>query len=498
LLLKAYDQLIAEGKIKPNQVLRDLIMIRRVRSQSGIVPISVLTKPWPCRGRCIYCPTETMQGGKTLMEIDLEKKGIKPELHKKYKDGDLVMPKSYISSEPGAQRALRADFDPMRQISGRLQALIRIGHLPEKCELIIQGGTFTDLPKDYRRKFVSECYQAFNETDSNKNLLEQQKLNETAKHRVIGLTVETRPDAIDEEEINFMRELGVTRVEMGVQTLDDNISKLTKRGHDTAAVIKATKLLRAAGFKIVYHIMPMLPGSNPKLDLTVYKRLWDEPDFRPDYIKIYPCSVVPFSELHDWHKQGKYRPYNQAELYELLKQMILVTPPYTRITRLIRDIPSTAIIAGNKKTNARQIIELELKNKGLVSQDIRAREIKNNQFDPEQVRLKIRHYQAGGGEEYFLEYQLPDETLLALLRLYLTDKWAIIRELHTYGNLVPIDQKTNSAQHLGFGKKLIQQAIKIAKQNNYQKLSVIAGIGVKPYYRKLDFKDDGTYLTLTF
>ena len=550
-LIVALDTLIQSGEVAQTQdlvSLRRLLIKRRVRTLSGIAPISVLTKPWACRGRCTYCPTEVMHGGKTLMEIDLEKKGQQTHMPAHYHEGDLVMPKSYISSEPGAMRALQADFDPWLQITRRLKALHKIGHKPEKCELIIQGGTFSDLPVEYRLSFVIRCYQAFNdpfgeqpewtEGDATKlhTILDDvQVINESAQHRVIGLTCETRPDALPPAEINLFRELGVTRVEMGVQTLDEKVNEMTKRGHDVPCVREATHKLRAAGFKIVYHMMPMLPGSTPEIDLQSWHGIWNDKDFRPDYVKIYPTSVVPFSELHDIHARGEYEPYDHKTLFELLVKHVETTPPWVRISRLIRDIPSTAIVAGSRITNLRQLIEIEMAKCGSRSMDIRAREIKADEFDLTQAQLKVHQYQANHGAEHFLEFQLADQTLLALLRLHLPQDdvytyddhikgCAMIRELHTYGVLQSLhsppdkdelkgvknnDQQNppssscrggNSApqnpkaQHIGLGRQLIAKAEQIARDNGFAKLAVISGVGVKEYYRTLGFIDAGTYL----
>ena len=338
--------------------------------------------------------------------------------------------------------------------------------------------------------------------------MELQKQNEKAKHRIIGLTLETRPDYINEKEIERMRRLGCTRVEIGVQSLDNSILKLNQRGHKVEQTIKATKLLKDAGFKICYHIMPNLPGSTPAKDLNVFKRLFNGPEFQPDMLKIYPTVVVKGSKLYSQWKKGKYKPYTDKQLLNLLVKIKQVIPSYVRINRLIRDIPSISIEGGNKISNLREMVQKEAIKRGTPCQCIRCREVRNLYFCPKNVKLNSIKYPASGGVEYFLDYEdVKNDKLLAFTRLRLpqhpTPKTqnpilrgcAIIRELHTYGHLVPINQrKQQAAQHLGLGKKLMAQAEKIALKNGYQRMAVISGVGVREYYRKLGYKLKETYM----
>ncbi len=512
-LLSAYRTLEKEKRIKPSECIKKLLQKRSIRTLSGIAPVSVLMPPAPCKSACVYCPSERANSdGKTLFQIDTEKKYGRQNVPKKFqRPGALVMPKSYISSEPGAMRALLAGFDPFVQISRRLASLERTGHSAEKCELIVQGGTFSDLPKRSRTHFITRCYQAFNEGGEQKKpsrstLLMAQKSNEVARHRIIGLTLETRPGSVTPEEIREFRRLGCTRVELGVQTLDDDITKKTRRLQSREEVVRATRLLRQAGFKICYHIMPGLPFSTPEKDLETYHEICNNPDFCPDLIKIYPCAVVPFSELEKWYKTGKFQPYSDEVLFELLWKMKKRTPPWIRISRLVRDIPGTAILGGSKKTNLRQLIQEKMHKKGEKCSCIRCREIRDQIFDRKDVRFVERIYESAGGEEHFLSYELPDGTLLAMLRLRIPGKnekplflalsqAGIIRELHTFGHALPVKMtKGQSVQHIGFGKQLLQDAERITSAKGLSKLTVISGVGVKEFYRQIGFSDSGTYL----
>lgn len=514
-LLKAYEQLLEQKKIPETPWLKRKLRKRSVRTLSGIAPVTVLTKPFPCPGRCVYCPTEKANDeGKTLFELDTEKKYGKQNVPKKYKKpGALVMPKSYISSEPAAMRALLNNFDPWKQVTNRLQSLRDTGHEPEKCELIVLGGTFSFLPKRYQNWFVKRCLQAMNgDTTARKTRALVQKENETAQHRSIGIVLETRPDHMNPNEARRFRHMGATRVEMGVQTLNDEVSAYTKRGHGKAEVARATKILRDAGYKICHHMMPGLPGSTPEIDRESFHEMYNGQDYKPDYIKIYPCLVTPYSELAEWHKQGKFKPSTENDLIPLLMDIQTMTPQWVRITRLIRDIPRTAILHGSKTTNLRQHLEKLLQERGTPPQCIRSREIRGDHFDVSQVRLDRIDYWANDGQEIFLQYVTPENRLIALLRLripswFFPDKnpgtpiftslrdCAFVRELHTYGELTPIGNAHGNSQHRGWGKKLLQEAERIAREEfHVPRMAVISGIGVKEYYRKRGYHDEATYM----
>jgi len=496
-LLMIYKKLRKQDNVHPNFYFEKLLKKRPIRSLSGVAIVAVLTKPWPCPGKCIYCPTE---------------KNI---------------PQSYLSGEPAVERAKTLNYDPYLQTRKRIEMLERNGHPTDKIELIVIGGTWSYLPKHYQTWFIKKCFDgANNQKKSASSLEEAQKKNEKTKHRLIGITLETRPDYITHSEIKRMRKLGCTRVEIGAQILDDQILKMNQRGHLIDKTIKATKLLKNAGFKICYHIMPGLLGSNPKQDLKKFRELFSNPDFQPDMLKIYPCVVTKGSKLYKLWKEKKYQPYTNRQLTNLLIKMKSLVPPYVRINRIIRDIPSWQIQGGSKISNMRQYLKIRMKEEGLECQCIRCREIKSSQFKLKDLKLKRQEYIASNGQEIFLSFEdlhidqksnnrnLPPHLcigsggkLAAFLRLRLSindknssqqkalRKSAIIREIHTYGQLVSINKKSKKAlQHLGFGKKLIQEAEKISKKAGYKKIAVIAGIGVRPYYRKLGYRLEDTYM----
>ena len=474
-ILMLYQKMIVKDEVKNNPALRALLKKRAIRTLSGVAPIAVLTKSYPCPGKCAFCPTEAQ------------------------------MPKSYLSNEPAVMRAILTKFDPYKQVSVRIKALEENGHETDKIELIVMGGTWSCLPKPYQINYIKRCFDACNRKTS-KTLQQAQKLNETAKHRIVGLTLETRPDYITKQEIKRYREIGCTKVEIGIQITDNKILKLNKRGHGTKEIIEATKLLKNAGFKVAYHMMPNLPGSTPKKDFETFKELFSNPDFQPDMLKIYPCVVVKGSELYKWWKAGKYKPYSNKQLVDLLIKIKLLIPDHVRIIRLIRDIPKESIEAGNIVSNLRQYLQAELKAQKKYCKCIRCREARTNITAAKNSKLFIKKYKTNGGTEYFLQYASKNRrTLYAFLRLRLPEKKdhyipelknaALIREIHTYGQLVPISQKQQKAvQHLGFGKKLMKEAENIAKMRGYDKMAVISGIGVRAYYRKLDYNLQGTYM----
>ncbi len=500
-LLHEYRRLLERKKISPNQSLESLLQKRAIRTLSGVAVVTVLTKPWSCPGRCVYCPQEP------------------------------GMPKSYLKNEPAAQRAYLNKFDPYNQVISRLQMLYNNGHPTDKVELIVKGGSWQAYPWRYQIWFTKECFRAANnchpersegslettnkdssaspQNDTTKQLQkklesEQQK-NETATHRIIGLTLETRPDLITPRTIKQMRQLGCTRVELGVQHTDDKILALNKRGQTLAQTKEATRLLKNAGFKVDYHLMPQLPGSSPREDYKMIKQIFADPDLRPDMIKIYPCTVVKKSPLYNWYRKGKYKPYPDKKLIEMLIRVKAeIIPRYCRISRLIRDIPSTEIMAGNRVTNLRQVIQEEMKKRHLFCRCLRCREIGHSSkiFNIKYLILNIKlfteKYSASGGIEYFLSYEDPQRRVVyafCRLRISPSSSTAFLRELHTYGPLVSLGEKNKKAsQHWGLGRKLLAEAEKIACQNGATKLSVIAGVGARNYYRKFGYRLKDTYL----
>lgn len=488
-----YNQLVAQKKIKPSKAFEKILLSRAIRTQSGVAVVAVLTKSYPCPGKCIYCPSE--------------------------KD----MPKSYLSNEPAVMRAIDSQFDPYLQVQNRLRSLEINGHSTDKIELIVMGGTFSYLPKDYQKKFITECFIAANDYPkrSSKNnkqgtkisktqtadekLLFQQKRNEQAKHRIIGLTLETRPDYINEEEIRNFRNLGCTRVELGVQSIFDDVLGLNKRGHLAGETIKATKMLKEAGFKINYHMMPGLPGSTSKRDFEMFKALFKGPYFQPDMLKIYPTVVLKDSVLYNMWKKGQYKPLDDKTFEKLvLKIKNEVITPYVRIARLVRDVPTPSIIAGPIVSNLRQIIAHKSH-----CPCIRCREVREEYEIKEEIILDRIDYSASDGKEVFLQYVSPDKKkLFALLRLRISNdshshflpvlkNAALIREVHTYGKLAKIDTKDKtSPQHIGLGKKLLIEAERIAKEEfGLNKIVVISGVGVRGYYRKNGYRLQETYMS---
>jgi len=478
-LIKTYRSLLENGLIKENPSFFEILKKRKVRSQSGIANITVLTKGYKCPGTCIFCPSE-------------------PE-----------MPKSYLSTEPAMMRAILNDFDAYRQVKNRLKGLERTGHTTEKIEIIVAGGTFSYYPKTYQTSFIRNVFNALNEKKF-RSLSEAQKYNENAKHRCVGLSLETRPDWITIEEIKRMRMLGATKVEIGIQSLDDDVLAANKRGHGVDAVRKAMGLLKDAGFKINAHIMPNLYKSTLERDKDVFRRLFEDDDFKPDWLKIYPCVVTPYSQLEKIFKEGKHKPYTDEELIDLIIALKKMVPEYTRIARLYRDIPAENIWGGSKLSNLRQIVQKKMLEEGDRCKCIRCREVKDFVSKEGDIELVVREYDSSGGKEFFLSFEdVKKDKLLSFLRLRLPSQIftkekhfikelqdsAVIRELHTYGtHLAILERKGSASQHKGYGKRLLEKAEEITKAHGIKNLAVISGIGVREYYKKLKFRLKGTYM----
>jgi elongator complex protein 3 len=477
-ILKEYRQQLKLGKIARNINLENILRKRSIRTLSGIAPVAVLTKSYPCPGECAYCPNE--------------------------KD----VPVSYLSNEPAVMRAIRCSYDPYRQIQDRLRALEANGHNPNKIELIVIGGTWSYLPKDYRYWYIANCFKAANDYNTSKkgkirtrkninnlkkHLLKEQKRNEKAKYKIIGLTLETRPDYINDKELLLMRDFGCTRVEIGVQATSDKILEINKRGHGVKEIVDATKNLRQYGFKVTYHFMPALPGSTPSKDFKMFEQMFSDERFQPDQIKFYPTVVTKGSLLYKWWLDGKYKAYSDKQLRNLIIKCKAIVPKYLRIIRLIRDIPRESIEAGNKITNLRQI----MKDEGLKCNCIRCRESRDKKV-PKKLINEIITYNAGGGKEYFISLtDTKKETLYGFCRLRIDKNSpvapAIVRELHVYGQLVPVGEKKKT-QHAGLGRRLMKKAEEIAKQEKANEVAVISGVGVRGYYRHLGYKLKNTYL----
>lgn len=551
-LIYAYRELAGTHGLPPFDpaIINERLRRKPVRTSSGVTPVTVLTKPFPCPGECIFCPN------------------------------DVRMPKSYLSDEPGAQRAEQNSFDPYLQTYSRLETYYNIGHPTDKIEIIVLGGTWSFYPESYQIWFIKRIFDAMHDfgngidrtEEVNQALLAASQLhpqnnvtnvtvygldldksynqvvqnvyheemvrskqiarsinvgererspideyatweeleaahryNETAPCRSVGLVVETRPDHIDEAEVIRIRRLGGTKVQIGFQSLNDDVLKVNKRGHNVMATRRAVKLLRKAGFKIHAHWMPNLYGSSPELDIQDYQKLFGEDDFRPDELKVYPCSLIESAELMQRYQDGTWRPYTEEELLEVLVASFINTPEYCRLTRVIRDIPGTDIVVGNQKTNFRQIVENTLAERGLRSPDIRAREIRHQKVTMDDLTLDELIYSANGFEEHFLQFITQDRKIAGFLRLSLPTSGvtplteelrdtAMIREIHVYGQAVDIgDSQEGHAQHLGLGTQLINRAVEIAQASGFERLAVISAIGTREYYRKRGFDDGELY-----
>lgn len=478
-LQKSYKELLEDGwsgDIELQKILRK----RKVRTLSGVSVITVLTKPYPCPGKCVFCPSEP------------------------------AMPKSYLSNEPGAMRAVLDDFHPRDQVRTRIRSLGEQGHETDKIEMIVLGGTFSAYNRQYQTNFIKALFNACNEKNG-KSLNEAQKINESAGNRIIGLSLETRPDHISEREIKNMRRLGCTKIQIGVQHTDNTVLAINKRGETIEDSMRAIKLMKDAGLKIATHIMPNLPGSTPQKDVEMLTDFWSMPELRPDHIKIYPCIVTPYSELEKWYNDGKFRPYTDKELVKILLEIKKTIPEYVRIERLFRDIPGESIISGSKKTNMRQLLHDMMIKNNVKCRCIRCREIKDGMYEAKNIEKKIVEYDASDGKEFFLSYNdVSKDKLCSLLRLrfhsyglqgkkhYISELEgaALVREIHTYGAQISIgENKKNASQHIGLGRKLLEEAEKLSKRGGYRKIAVIAGVGTRNYYRKWGYELEGTYMT---
>ena len=497
-LVAGFRLLIDEGEIDPDPVLLDRIRMKPVRTSSGVAPVTVLTAPAGCPGQCIFCPD------------------------------DWRMPKSYIYDEPGAQRAERDGFDPFKQTLGRIDAFESIGHDTSKVELLILGGTWSAYGQDYREWFVRRCFDAMNSYRdpgyvTSSSLEEAQQSNVLSAHRNVGLVVETRPDWITPDEIRHMRRLGVTKVQIGVQSLEDEVLELNKRGHTVAEVRQALGLLRTAGFKLHLHWMPNLYGATLDSDRVSFRRFYDDPAIRPDELKIYPCSLIAGTELYQKWLAGDYYPYSEPELVALLADIKPTVPPYTRINRLFRDIPAHHIEAGVKTSNLREVVQKELTRRGERCVCIRCREVRRQQVREEALWLTVSTYTTDLTVEYFLQFVVVEEgerdshaanleraPLAGFLRLSLPKTPtagsrafleeirgnAMIREVHVYGPALAIGRsEAGAAQHVGVGTRLLAEARRLSRAAGFDRISVIAATGTQAYYAARGFEPGDLYMT---
>jgi len=480
-LVAVYYRKIESGEWEEDEGLLAKIRMKPTRTLSGVTTVTVLTRYHPCPGECIFCPQE-------------EK-----------------MPKSYLSGEPGAMRGLQHEFDPYAQVRNRIKALKAVGHPTDKIELLILGGSFSAYPRDYQEWFVRRCFDAMNEVnpqdDPNfESLAEAQARNVHAEHRNVGMVIETRPDLVHPEALTWYRHLGVTKVQMGAQSLDDRILKLNKRGHTAQETLDATALLRAGGFKVVLHWMPNLLGATPESDREDFVHLWGEGAYCPDELKIYPCQLLADTELYEKWQQGAYQPYPEAVLLDLIADIKTTVPRYCRINRIIRDIPATYIVAGNKNSSLRQNVQQEMKRRGTHCECVRCREVRGKRVSAEKMALHDLVYHPADAEEHFLSFDTRDDKLAGFLRLSLPgdtratgivdlEDAAIIREVHVYGLSLEVgEERKGIAQHSGLGTRLIEEAEAIARRQGFRKLAVIAAVGTRAYYAGRGFKMDKLYM----
>ncbi|MEM3852055.1 MAG: tRNA uridine(34) 5-carboxymethylaminomethyl modification radical SAM/GNAT enzyme Elp3 [Methanomassiliicoccales archaeon] len=452
----------------------EILRLKPSRTASGIAAVAIMTSPYNCpHGTCIYCP-----GG-------VENNSSQ----------------AYTGKEPAARRAAMNNFDPFLQAKSRIEQLKAIGHSTDKIELIIMGGTFTGRSKEYQEWFVRRALDALNGVNSG-SMEEAQRINETAANRCIGLTIETRPDQLNDEQLDFILSMGATRVEIGVQTLNDNVLRRINRGHDSQSVASSTARARERGFKICYHMMPGLPWSSREMDIAVFRELFENDIYRPDMLKIYPTLVIEGTPLYDMHRRGLYNELTTEEAVSLLAEIKRNIPPYVRIQRIQRDIPANLIEAGVKKSNIRELIREEMERRGWRCRCIRCREvghlgIDESGIDEKEVELRELQYSASKGKEIFLSFELSgSDAMVGYLRLRLgRDAAAYVRELKVFGRVVPIGaNSTQDWQHRGYGRKLLAIAEEIAADSGYASLRIISGIGTREYYRRFGYERDGHYM----
>jgi elongator complex protein 3 len=473
---------------KERPKLLPILRRKNTRTISGVTVIAVMTKPHPCPQPepCAYCP-----GGPTH--------GV---------------PQSYTGHEPAAMRGSQNNYNPYLQVQSRINQLTTIGHRVDKVELIIMGGTFPATPPEYQTQFIQRCLDALTGKTS-ANLEEAKKQAETSRIRNVGITVETRPDWCKQHHVDAMLDMGVTRVEIGVQNPDDALYRLAGRTHTVADVTEATRVAKDSGLKIVYHLMPGMPGSNPTRDLAAFKRVFTDPAFKPDMIKIYPCLVIAGTKAHDWYRKGDYKPYTTEEAASLIAKVKKTLPPWLRVMRVQRDIPAGLIVAGVKKSNLRQLVHKKLAEHNARCDCIRCREVghrlavDNVTPDLDRIQILTTRYRASEGQELFISAEdTQNNVLIGYLRLRVPSAKAyrpeitampsaIVRELHVYGPLVPVGKHSAKAwQHKGYGAILLGEAERVAREDfDSKKLLVISALGTKQYYLRFGYERDGVYVS---
>jgi ELP3 family radical SAM enzyme/protein acetyltransferase len=498
-LIKIYNELGYD-----NYDLKKQIIKKVQKSQSGIISITILTSGTPeytnadgvrvkgtfsCLHKCSFCPDE------------------KPSIDNNW----TQQPKSYLYTEPAVLRANQNDFDPIKQMNSRISSLLKMGHNVDKIELLVLGGTWSEYPKEYQDEFITSVYYAANvyyEKREKKSLEEEINENENAKIHIIGLTLEMRSDSICMNEIKRLRKFNCTRVQLGIQHTDNEILRMNNRGENIEKAINAIKLLKNNCYKIDAHLMLNLYGSNPEKDRKMLNDILENPDLQVDQLKIYPCAIIPFTKIKELYEQGIYIPYDDNELYQIIKEFKMNVKKYIRINRIIRDISGHYIIAGYNQqfTNMRQILNDDMKKNNWSCNCIRCREIKGNKIDYDNIDIDIIQYNASSGLEFFISI-VYDKYIIGFIRLRIPcnndnkkilpilEGCALIRELHVYSTLSKVGNNNEfSHQHKGFGKRLINKAEEIAKTFNYKKMAIIAGTGAREYYRKLGYELIDTYM----
>jgi elongator complex protein 3 len=482
-------EIISALTSKERQKLLSILRRKNTRTISGVTVVAVMTKPYPCPQPepCAYCP-----GGPSTNS-----------------------PQSYTGHEPAAMRGGQNNYDPYKQVHSRLDQLTAIGHKVDKIELIIMGGTFPATPPEYQAWFIQRCLDAITGKESKD--LKEAKANAEAssKTRNVGITVETRPDWAKQSHVDAMLDMGVTRIELGVQNPDDAIYQKAGRTHTVADVVEATRIAKDAGLKIVYHMMPGMPGSNQAKDLDAFRRVFTDASFKPDMIKIYPCLVIEGTKTHQWYKEGTYKPCTTKEATDLIAQVKQIMPPWVRVMRVQRDIPARLIVAGVQKSNLRQLVTEKLAAQNERCRCIRCREVGHRFMVEgvkpilENVKIVSTTYDASEGKEVFISAEdQKNDVLIGYLRLRIPSSKAhrpeiiavpsaIVRELHVYGTLVPVGKHSAGAwQHKGYGEALLAEAARISKEDyNAKKLLVISALGTKKYYMKFGFGRDGVYVS---
>lgn len=527
-----YRRLLAAREIEEHDNFEKCAKICEVRENSGVLVFTVLTSPYPETGEFVpdFEPVADIEMHKYNPDSQIDIRKVNPRTGEKrqhfscpfncfYCPNVPGYARSYLPLEPAVARGDRNNWDPVLQIRDRARTYRTNGIAKiDKAEVIVEGGTYTSYPESYRITFMRDIYYAFNtlhdlQDRARLTLAQEIKINETAPVRVVGLSIETRPDCISRKLIFEFRDCGITRIQLGVQHTNDDILRLVNRQCTTLKAKNAIRMLKDACFKIQIHLMPDLPGSNPDLDRQMFNTILDDPDLQVDSLKVYPCQVVEHTEIKKWYDEGRYKPYAEtlvngvSPLITVIAEFKSRVHPWIRNERIIRDIPRQDILGGVTTTNLRQMVQQHMKPLGLKCRCIRCREVRDDKIDAAKIKLAIREYKSSAGIEHFISFESLDESIIyGFCRLRLTPNsgavvpelngCAMIRELHVYGkmNAVGNGKREASSQHLGFGKRMLQRAEEIAAAAGFDKIAVISGVGVRDYYRKRGYSDGQYYM----